>query len=105
MSEEKIPLIQEIAELISTKIEFGELINDPAYIITCLKEELKERNDLNYSSEEQKSDSDESDDDLIKENVTINETEDGFFEIQELTLGCDKIGRPCKKSKSNDNKK
>ena len=102
MSEEKLSIISELAEVILTKIEFGELVNDPEYIITCLREELKENADLDYESEDEASDSETDEEDIIKEKITINKTDDGFYEIKDNELEeCDIIGRPNKKCKCN----
>ena len=89
-----MPYFSEITESILTQIELGELPNDLDYILTCVKEEIKENNDSNYSSEEEKSDSEEEEDDLIKEKVTIQKTEDGFYEIKDVELeGCNRVGK------------
>ena len=100
MSEIKIPFIDEMAELISTKIEFGEMINDVDYILTTLKEKIKENMDGDYSSESEKSDSSESEEeDLIKEKIEIVNN-DGFYKIKDLELeDCDRIGRSNKRKK------
>jgi hypothetical protein len=100
MSEAQLPFIDEMAELISTKIEMREMIDDVDYILTALKEKIKENMDKDYSSESERSDSSESDEeDLIKEKIEINEN-DGFYEIKDLELeDCDRIGRSNKRKK------
>ncbi len=100
MSEAQLPFIDEMAELISTKIEMREMIDDVDYILTALKEKIKENMDKDYSSESEKSDSSESDEeDLIKENIEIANN-DGFYEIKDLELeDCDRIGRSNKRKK------
>ena len=101
MSEEKLPFIEEMAELISTKIEHGEMINDIDYILTSLKEKIKENMDTDYSSENEKSDTETSDEeDLIKENYKVEKDEDGFYKIADVELdGCDRVGRSRKRNK------
>ena len=100
MSEAQLPFIDEMAELISTKIEMREMIDDVDYILTALKEKIKENMDKDYSSESERSDSSESDEeDLIKENIEIANN-DGFYEIKDLELeDCDRIGRSNKRKK------
>tara|TARA_R100000808_G_C2077481_1_gene102608 strand:- start:357 stop:653 length:297 start_codon:yes stop_codon:yes gene_type:complete len=93
MSEEQLPFIKEIGELIATKIEFGEFPNDVEYILTSIKEEIKMNMDKDYSSEDEKSDSETDEEDLIKEKITFNKTDDGFFYIEDNELDCDRIGR------------
>ena len=94
MSEEKLPFIEEIAELISTKMEQGEMDNDLEYVLTCLKEKIKENLDIDYEAEEISSDSETDDEGLIKEKVIVNKTDEGFYEIKDLELeGCDRLGR------------
>ena len=100
MSEEKLPFIEEIAELISTKMEQGEMDNDIDYVLTCLKEKIKENLDIDYDSEDDiASESETDEEDLIKEILEINQTEEGFYEIKDIILDCDRIGRSNKKSK------
>ena len=94
MSEEEIPFLNQVAECISLKIECGELPPDLDYILTCIREEVKTNLDKDYKPPI--SDSDESSDsdiDLIKEKVSINKTEDGFYYIDDNELDCDRIGR------------
>ena len=98
MSEEKLPFLEEIAELMSTKMEQGEMDTDIDYVLTCLKEKIKENLDSDYTSDEAiESETDE--EDLIKEKVIINQTEEGFYEIKDVELDCDILGRKNKKSK------
>ena len=100
MSEEHLTLLEEIAEVICTKIEFGDMVmNDLDYFITCLREQLKDRLDKDYETgDDIESSESDSDDDLIKEKVKVKEDEDGFYSITDNELvECNRVGKRIKK--------